>query len=405
MGKISTYPSAAAIGGTELVLMDQGSPLATVTGTPTQLQTFIILKRDADQLAFERALSANGASFNGTSDDAPAIQAAINAIGNDAKLHFVSLPGNGLTGVIGSVNTCSFADPVYSPQPNAGLILPCNVVLDLRGGSLSVNSAGASAIGANGVALQIAGSTHLSAGLQVLQLTSVRTGNGTIDGGGVGYVLWMADNTDARGPAYLSLVGLNAQNASYALKLGSNTYLNAFYDCRFAGSVNDVQCFANTNGGECFSFYHCTFDNENSSNSGAIGLNITGGFTDVFCYGCSFDFLGQAVYVNAGSGAVCSADLIGCHFEFNKAQTNWNGSSSYLQVAGVAGAQLAINLHGGTIQQDGGGSGTQLPFICDAGTAGLSAPSGISLDRVKRTLQGGTALSNPSETSRFVDNP
>jgi hypothetical protein len=45
MSKISAYPSATTIGGTELILGDQGG--ATVTMTPNQLRTYMGVKKFA----------------------------------------------------------------------------------------------------------------------------------------------------------------------------------------------------------------------------------------------------------------------------------------------------------------------------------------------------------------------
>ncbi|MGI0134141.1 MAG: hypothetical protein ACREBW_04200, partial [Candidatus Micrarchaeaceae archaeon] len=217
-----------------------------------------------------------------------------------------------------------------------------------------------------------------------------------------GYGLWLDNTTADTGPDRVSMRRIRTANGVNGWYYGSHCYLIQAHDCYTSCTTGNCVYLPSTAlvAGENLAFYGHTFDNEGNENTG-LQLNFQ---ADVYCYSCSFDFLARGVQVDASTSTRIQLNCYGCHFEFNKSQSNWSSSSCYLRIGSGSGAPQAINLFGGLVQQDSGGSGTQLPYVFDAGQTGVSAPHGITLDRVQRSLQSGTALSNPSQTGRFLDN-
>jgi hypothetical protein len=357
----------------------------------------------SDQLAFERLLSVNGAVFNGTTDDAPAVQAAIDTLGSDNKLHGVALPP-GLTQLtIGSVNTCSYIDQISSgsnlSNSNIGIVIPSNVALDLSKNTVQVSAAGATAIGSTGAAVAIGGNSSIT-NSQDMHLQQY--GNGLIRANGVKWALYIGNNVADHGPARIVFKRLRVKNGLNGIGVEKNTYILKHYDCYFSctSGADYLITAASFNTGEAMAFFGCTFDSESAASD---GLEI-GAQSDVYLYGCSFDYLRRAIDLN-GSGAIIKVNAYGCHFEFYSTNPAWSSSTGYCQVSSASGASQAINLFGGQFYQSTNGlGGTQLPYCFRPGNTGATAPYGITLDRVDRTLRSGTVINNASDTGRFVDN-
>lgn len=359
----------------------------------------------ADQRLFEQALSVNGALFNGTSDDAPAIQAAFNTLGADGKIHNVAFPAGGLTATISSVNSCPYADAISASPPNTGFQIPSNVGSDFNGTTFAVSAAGATAIGATGGAMALVGNSRLTNAYPVHML---RWERGLISGNGVGYTLIMGNNVADRGPDRVTWVNMRFTGALAGIDIGKTAYAIKFQNCNLGASpgtstLSPLIHINSTLNGEAITLVGCTLQADTQGQTVCGIQQITQ--SDVFCFGCSFDFLACAVQQN--STAPLSCNLFGCHLELQQAGAAYDGrfgGLGYLQINGNAAPQ-AINMFGGTLQVDTGGTGTNIPYLCNPATSTTGAPYGITLDRVQRTLQSGTVLNNASATGRFVDNP
>lgn len=357
-----------------------------------------------DQANFEQQLSAKGAVFNGTSDDAPAIQAALNSIGADNKFHNVVLPSGGLSATIGSVNTCTYADAISGSPPNCGIQIPSNVGVDFNFTQLTVNAAGLAAIGTAGCAIALVGNSGITNAYPIHMLKWQR---GIISGGGVGFALIMGNSIADRGPDRSTWENMRFTGALAGIDIGKTTYAIKFLNCNIGASpgtasLNPLIHINSTLSGEAITLTGCTLQADTQGQTVCGIQQITQ--SDVFCFGCSFDFLACAVQQN--STAPLSCNLFGCHLELQQAGLAYNGqfgSLGYLQINGNAAPQ-AINMYGGTIQVDAGGTGTNIPYICNPATTTAGAPYGITLDRVQRTLQSGTVINNAGATGRFVDN-
>ena len=401
MPKLSQLPSAPTVATSDLVPVDTGSPPITQAATVGKLQSIIILSRDQDQLVFERALSSNGATFNGTADDAPALQASLNSLGADNKLHKVSLESGALQGVIGSVNTCPYASSVGAT--NCGLQIPANVALDFNLATLTVSAVGGVAIGSNGAAVAIVGNSGLSNSFSLVPITYK---DGFIVGvSSISYALLLRNTAADTGPARTTFNRMTITGSYNGVWSESNSYLVTFNRCRLKsnGGNSFHMAGSGTNGGENINFFATTFDSQSTAGSAGIRINTPpGGFTSISCHACSFDFNTQAVRIDSGSTGTTAIGLHGCHLECRKLQAGFPGTlGAYVKISDTA-TLSNILMVGGDILVDNSGSGNTLAYMFDSGNTASAAPYGISLYGVSRTLNG-VSLYNPASTGFFSD--
>lgn len=99
--------------------------------------------------------------------------------------------------------------------------------------------------------------------------------------------------------------------------LGTNTWINRFYACKFSHFHRyGINADAGTNAGENFQFYGCAFDSShNATTDTATGyFQAVGSAADTSFFGCSFDYNDIEADIESGT-----ANFFGCHFEDNHA--------------------------------------------------------------------------------------
>ena len=180
----------------------------------TRIQINGTAQSTKDQSVFESYLSVNGAVFNGSTDDAPAIQASLNSLAADNKFHRVAFPGGGLTAAIGSANSYGSGDPIAGSPPNCGIIFPSNIACDFNDITFQVNAAGLTALTTSGAAIAIAGNSNVANAFPVHMQSWT---NGTILSNGVGYGLYLGNAAGDRGPDRATLRNLRIAGGGYCV--------------------------------------------------------------------------------------------------------------------------------------------------------------------------------------------
>lgn len=341
----------------------------------------------ADQRNFESYLNINGATFNGTSDDAPAIQAAINSIAADNKDHFLTFPSGGLTAAIKSNTSTIYGLNTGSGTDAAGIAVPSNVSINFNGATLAGSGLSGSVIAFTGNA----------AFANSYGRDRIRYSQGTITAtSGCNALVTIRNSAADTGPAREIFTNMffTAGTAQHLVLVGENTYICNFRECDFRGGAQDqfARIGSLTNQGELYRFTNSTFFNCQTANSIAIKLDNM----DTIFSGCSFDFNAQHFQLNSAI-----ATLVGCHIEQNALATYYPASNGY-QVVLTPGFSSSLMMYGGKIQV-GGGSGNTLAGIFNTNTKGDGAPFGIVLNQVQRVLNS-IPLNNAAETTRFTDN-
>lgn len=345
------------------------------------------LSSSADQIAFELYLSVNGATFNGSSDDAAAIQSAINALAADNKDHNVTFPAGGLTAAIKSNTATIYGLNTGSGTDAAGIAIPSNVSVDFNQCTLSGS-------GLSGSVVAFVGNTNFAnsygrcrINYKNLILTAAS---------GCNSLAVIRNSAGDTGPAreIFSNIFLTAGSAQHLVLTGENTYICTFRECDFRGGAQDqfARIGSLTNQGELYRFASCSFFNCQAANAIAVKLdNMDAEFS-----GCSFDYNAQHFQLNSAI-----ATLLGCHIEQNANAAYYPASNGY-QVVLTSGFSSSLMMYGGKILV-GGGSGNALAGIFNTNTKGDAAPFGIVLNQVQRTLNA-IPLNNAAATTRFTDN-
>lgn len=349
------------------------------------------------QREFERLLSIGGAVFNGTSDDGPGIQYALDNISADGKFKRIGFPDSGLESAINSANGSMNAAGIFG-----GIVIPTTVSMDFNGATIKSTGINGSTflIGVKGKA----GSIDPPRGNLK---TVIKNADLIAENVSIGGVLYMDGQADTSAAALLTYKNLNMRGSSSQGGLvgyGGNGYLNRFYDCGFSTVSPGAAAFQGpmfgSNAGECFNFTSCVFYNCVAGAGPVIYLNTSSSGIDYNFFGCSFDYNNLRQLVGfAAQFTTMRVSLYGCHIE--DAQKSSSPHPMFVIPAGSPNA--AINMFGGEIDLFSVGTGTSPSYLMDAGATGASAPNGITLDRVARRIAS-IPLANAAATGRFVDN-
>ena len=377
--------------GTNLYVEPADVPLALRSGwVESSVQSAVGLGASlstSDQRTFETYLSQYGATFNGSSDDAPAIQSAVNALAADNKDHNITFPSGNLTAAIKSNTATIYGLNTGAGTDAAGIAVPSNVSIDFNQCTL----AGA---GLSGAVIAFTGNSAFANSYGRNRI-NYRNGIFTATAGCNSLVVIRNSAGDA-GPAreVFSNMFFTAGTSQHLVLVGENTYVCTFRECDFRGGALDqfARVGSLTNEGELYRFVSSSFFNCQTASAIALKLDNM----DTVFAGCSFDYNAQHFQMNAAV-----ATLLGCHVEFNKIAAYYPASNGY-QVQFTSGFSSSWMMYGGKIQV-GGGSGNTLAGIFDPSTKGDAAPFGIVLNQVQRNLNGLT-LNNASGTTRFTDN-
>lgn len=331
------------------------------------------------QADFEYQLSIKGAVFDGTTDDAPAIQAALDAIAADGKFHQVRMPDVALQASLGSLAGGSHN------SITSCLALPVNVAVDFRGMSLLRNNAVAAGHSVLRTKSGLAVTPSYGQNRAVYERFAI-VGRQDDD-----YAIHLGAPTDNGAPR-VCFRDAYVFNTFHGIQLGSNSYLQKFQNVEFNGLGGNAfgDWSATVNSGENVTFYGCAFYNGNQH-----AINVARSFLNFF--GCSFDYNIGVVDMQPAAGAWVSANFIGCHFEQNDQDARYSAVSAN-NVAfriGANGTKAKIVVTGGELVVVAG-TGNQLGFVFDPGNTGVGAGSqyGISVKGLWRDLGGRTVVIN-----------
>ena len=148
----------------------------------------------------------------------------------------------------------------------------------------------------------------------------------------------------------------------------------------------------------------CTFYNSVASVSGAAaGIQVNVGGFEFHCFGCSFDYIPRAVYINGSNANFATKVLMyGCHLESTVSAAYYSAGQYYVQIPNT-GTTSQVVMFGGTVSFPTAGSGTALAGVFSTGVTGAAAPYGIVLNYITTFLNGVT-LNNAAQTGRFLNN-
>jgi hypothetical protein len=222
--------------------------------------------------------------------------------------------------------------------------------------------------------------------------TAFNLGNAVLDGLGSGVTANGGDSRIQFHGCYWFFPGKNG------VVLNDQAYLMSFHDCEFNNAYNGTS--SAQGGGLCIingqntsaannentSFYHCLFY------GGGVGFITYGSEANFF--GCSFDYLQQAISVNEYTGLGPNVgynhkiSTFGCHFECFSANTHYQSPQYYID---LTNSQSLLWADFGSFfytQGQLGTGGNVLSAMVNPGSGGAAAPYGVSLHSPGYLLQG-----------------
>lgn len=409
-----TLANSASVGATNAVTV------ATTAQTTANAAT---TNDQADQRLFESYLFNGPFVFHqdGSNDDAPALNYAINQIGSDGKFHSVRLP-SGMKTILLNSNNSTFASSTLCTH-GAMIQIPFNVGLDLNHCTLNAGNNtsvfGGSLCSAmilmfpnpasNGVINDYGGSYGYC---QVVNLENGRLSSTTNFSGGFGTAALVIDNPNA-GSATGGGSRFTIQNMFFdqcghnMVALGNSTYLGRFLNCEFFGWFKGV-----TLAGAGYAIYNPTGTSNVDEHTRITdcefyngGVCLGSAAEELTLHGDSFDYNRMAIQLLGGAVGFPHAITGTCnHIELGLQNTHYDATAYYVDM----GAQGAwnVNLFGGMVYVNPAApwnTGNTITAIFNSGTAGVAAPFGMALLWINRTLNGATYYNAGATTHLVVD--
>lgn len=182
------------------------------------------------------------------------------------------------------------------------------------------------------------------------------------------------------------------------LVLNDQAYLLSFWNCEFWNAPNGN---ATTQGGGLVVINGQNTGAANNENTSFYGCKFYGGGVGFICYGseanffgCSFDYLQQAISVNEYTGLGPNVGYnhkihcSGCHFETFSANTHYRSPQYYIDLTNAQ--SLTFSDIGSFYYTQGqlGTGGNTLTAMVNPGSGGATAPFGVTLYTPGYLLQG-----------------
>lgn len=379
----------------------QGVFDAAPAGEKAAFQASVSGGWNADQREFERLLSVNGAVFNGTTDDAPALQAAFDSFGTNRRVS-LRLP---VTGAISrwhqACGTTAFSGD------DAALSVHTNISVDWQGLTVHGHELAASDM----YLLAIRGAPTPAGGYTKRQFANHATSYRNLilyNGSGNRGAINVSGATGAESAAYVTFDNMNftgGSNSYGMVTYDNNCWATKFNDCGFyvtnGADAFNGPCTANSsNTGATMQFNGCTFQADHGGpTSGAfLCSNTSSGSFDYVLNACAFEWQVQRRIMRWSGfyGGAC-VSMFGSYIEGHAR----NATPTPMIVLPDGNVNSSFRMFGGGITIFDAGTGTAPAHLFDPGN--VSSPNGIILSRPQIKIDNSTVpLNKTSATGRFV---